>query len=111
MTDTENKRARLDFALKFSFMPEWRRRMPRRFRVPGVRGQVDGIAAIMMDEIEKGTMDEHSLRDRIEARLRSESRERRFGSIWLSLGLMVLQYILPLLLEWWKNRGMEEVGE
>ena len=103
------------YNIRTSFMPRWRSKMPWRFRLPFVRGQVAKIVEFIADEAYEPMSEVRELNGRsrqfmdneLEIKLRSKSRGRGYGTIWLSLAMMVLQYVLPLLLEWWLNRRQE----
>lgn len=100
------------YNVRTSFMPRWRTRMPWRFRLPIIRGQVAKIVDYIADEAydpmgdirELNSVSRQYMSSELKIKLRSKSRGKGYGAIWLSLALMVLQYVLPLLLEWWVSR-------
>lgn len=100
------------YNVRVSFMPRWRSKMPWRFRLPFIRRQVDKIVDFIADEAYEPMGDVYGKTD-VSAQVMSrglrsilvdKSKQRGYGTIWLSLALMVLRYVLPLLLEWWLAR-------
>tara|TARA_R110000803_G_scaffold23906_2_gene58186 strand:+ start:7715 stop:8068 length:354 start_codon:yes stop_codon:yes gene_type:complete len=107
------------FAVRTSFMPIWKSKMPLRLRLPFIRRQVDKITEIILEDARQPlaavvnfkTTDGYGAKftkNCLKSSLKIKSRDSGYGTIWLSLAFMVLQYILPLLLEWWVSRKETE---